>query len=104
MTPRAQRDGRHRQAGRALARGSRHPMRRGLAPRVGQARRAAFTSSIGAIAVQAESLIHWPEPIVEYVGFVAQFLAVGAVGFRYAAVRDRLTSDTRAGAGEGDRG
>jgi copper transport protein len=40
--------------------------------------------------VQAEPLIHWPEPIVEYIGFVAQFLTVGAVGFRYAAVRDRL--------------
>jgi copper transport protein len=42
--------------------------------------------------VQAEPLIHWPEPIVELVGFFAQFLAVGSVGFRYAAVRDRLTA------------
>lgn len=48
--------------------------------------------------VQAEPLIHWPEPIVQYVGFVAQFLAVGAVGFRYAAVRGRLSAhdDVRA--------
>ncbi|AHG92914.1 copper resistance D domain protein (plasmid) [Gemmatirosa kalamazoonensis] len=42
--------------------------------------------------MQAEPLIHWPEPIVEYVGFVAQFLALGAVGFRYAALRDRLSA------------
>jgi putative copper export protein len=44
--------------------------------------------------MQAEPLIHWPEPIVEYVGFVAQFLALGAVGFRYAALGGRL-SDAR---------
>lgn len=42
--------------------------------------------------MQAEPLIHWPEPIVQLVGFVAQFVAVGSVGFRYAAVRDRLDS------------
>lgn len=35
-------------------------------------------------------MIHWPQPIFEFIGIVAQFLAVGAVGFRYAAVRDRL--------------
>jgi copper transport protein len=40
--------------------------------------------------VQAEPLIRWPQPIIEFVGFAAQFLAVGAVGFRYAAIRDRL--------------
>lgn len=40
--------------------------------------------------MQAEPLIHWPEPILEYIGFVAQFVALGAIGFRYAAVRDRL--------------
>lgn len=44
--------------------------------------------------MQAEPLINWSEPIVEYVGFVAQFLPLGAVGFRFAALRDRL--------GEGD--
>lgn len=38
----------------------------------------------------AEPLITWSEPVREYVGFLAQFLAVGAVGFRYAAVRGRL--------------
>ncbi|MBV9879680.1 MAG: CopD family protein [Gemmatirosa sp.] len=40
--------------------------------------------------MQAQPLIDWPEPIVEYVGFVAQFLALGAVGFRYAALRGPL--------------
>jgi putative copper export protein len=40
--------------------------------------------------IQARPLIEWPEPIVEYLGFLAQFVALGAVGFRYAAVRDRL--------------
>jgi hypothetical protein len=40
--------------------------------------------------VQVEPVIRWPQPILEFVGFVAQFLAVGSVGFRYAAVRDRL--------------
>lgn len=30
---------------------------------------------------------------MEYIGFVAQFVAVGAIGFRYAAVRGRLTGD-----------
>ena len=47
--------------------------------------------------VQAEPLIHWPEPIVEYIGFVAEFLAVGAIGFRYAAVRNRLGAHDRTG-------
>jgi copper transport protein len=50
--------------------------------------------------IQARPLIEWPEPIVEYLGFLAQFVALGAVGFRYAAVRDRL----RATAGDGDVG
>lgn len=40
--------------------------------------------------MQVEPLIRWPQPIIELVGFVAQFLAVGSVGFRYAAVRGRL--------------
>jgi putative copper export protein len=40
--------------------------------------------------LQPEPLIHWSEPVVDYVGFLAQFISVGAVGFRYAAVRDRL--------------
>ena len=31
---------------------------------------------------QASPLIHWPDPFIELLGFVASFLAVGAVGFR----------------------
>jgi putative copper export protein len=42
--------------------------------------------------MQAEPLINWPQPIEEYISFVAQFLALGAVGFRYAAVRGRLST------------
>ncbi|HEY6867399.1 MAG TPA: CopD family protein [Candidatus Eisenbacteria bacterium] len=34
--------------------------------------------------VESEPLIRWPQPIVEFVGFAALFLASGAVGFRYA--------------------
>ena len=45
--------------------------------------------------MQAEPLIQWPDPIREYIGFVAQFLALGAVGFRYAALRERLPRLTR---------
>jgi putative copper export protein len=40
--------------------------------------------------MQAEPLITWSEPAREFVGFVAQFLAVGAVGFRFAALRGRV--------------
>ena len=47
---------------------------------------------------QARPLIEWPEAVIEYVGFVAQFVAVGAIGFRYAAVRDRLRATRNVGA------
>jgi len=40
--------------------------------------------------MQAEPLITWSEPAREFVGMVAQFLAVGAVGFRFAALGSRL--------------
>jgi putative copper export protein len=50
--------------------------------------------------MQAEPLIHWPDPIKEYIGFVAQFLSTGAVGFRYAAVRDRLVAPRGVGGDE----
>src|SRR4051812_38892449 len=40
--------------------------------------------------MQAEPLLTWSEPVTQFVGFVALFLAAGAVGFRYAAVRSRL--------------
>ena len=35
-----------------------------------------------------EPLIHWSEPVREYIGFIAQFLALGSVGFRFAALRN----------------
>jgi putative copper export protein len=38
----------------------------------------------------AEPLIRWSEPIGEFIGFVAQFIPLGAVGFRFAALRHRL--------------
>jgi len=37
--------------------------------------------------VPAESLIEWPQPILELIGFIAAFFAAGGVGFRYAALR-----------------
>jgi len=57
--------------------------------------------------MQAEPLITWSEPAREFVGFVAQFLALGAVGFRFTALRDRVSAQAAAtGAapllGEGD--
>ena len=33
-----------------------------------------------------EPLIHWPDPILELVGFLASFLATGAVGFRFGVL------------------
>lgn len=39
--------------------------------------------------VETEPLIHWPEPFVRYAGFVAAFLASGAIGFRYAVLGRR---------------
>jgi putative copper export protein len=47
--------------------------------------------------MQTEPLLQWSEAVTQFVGFVALFLAVGAVGFRYAAVRNRLaTADSEA--------
>src|SRR4051812_35604332 len=43
--------------------------------------------------MQAEPLLTWSEPVREFIGFVSLFLANGAIGFRYAAVRGRLTED-----------
>jgi hypothetical protein len=39
--------------------------------------------------MQAHPLIDWPEPITQLLSFIGNFLAVGAVGFRYAVVRSR---------------
>ena len=50
--------------------------------------------------MQAEPLITWSEPAREFVGFVAQFLAVGAVGFRFAALGSRLGAPGTVPAGD----
>jgi putative copper export protein len=34
----------------------------------------------------AEPLIHWPEPLLELAGFLAAFLAAGAIGFRFGVI------------------
>lgn len=41
--------------------------------------------------MQAAPLLHWSEPVTQFVGFIGLFLATGALGFRHAAVRSRLT-------------
>jgi putative copper export protein len=33
-----------------------------------------------------EPLIHWPQPIIEFLSFLASYLASGAIGFRFAAL------------------
>jgi copper transport protein len=48
--------------------------------------------------VQAEPLIRWPQPITEYLGFVASFLAAGAIGFRYAVARAAVATPGAPGA------
>lgn len=47
--------------------------------------------------MQAEPAFQWSQPVTEFIGFVSLFLANGAIGFRYAAVRSRLTSPQREG-------
>jgi putative copper export protein len=42
--------------------------------------------------MHAEPGFQWSEPVTELVGFLSLFLANGALGFRYAAVRARLTT------------
>ena len=34
-----------------------------------------------------EPLIHWPDPLLELLGYLAAFLSSGAVGFRFSALR-----------------
>ena len=42
----------------------------------------------------AEPLIHWPEPVMQLVGFIGQFLAAGAIGFRFFALKGwRIETD-----------
>jgi putative copper export protein len=37
--------------------------------------------------MQSEPLLHWADPVKEFIGFVALFLGAGAIGFRYFALR-----------------
>ncbi|HWH50777.1 MAG TPA: CopD family protein [Gemmatimonadaceae bacterium] len=39
--------------------------------------------------MQAEPLLHWSEPVSQFIGFTGQFFAAGAIGFRYFALRGR---------------
>jgi putative copper export protein len=45
--------------------------------------------------MQAEPLLTWSEPVTEFVGFVSLFLANGALGFRYAALRGSFPGEAR---------
>lgn len=42
-----------------------------------------------------EPLIQWPEPILQLIGFIAQFLAAGAIGFRFFALRNQEIESDR---------
>lgn len=48
--------------------------------------------------MQAQSLIRWPQPIVEYIGFIGSFFPAGALGFRYVVLRGALARGELAGA------
>jgi copper transport protein len=37
-----------------------------------------------------QPLIRWPQPILEFLGFVSAFLAAGAIGFRFVVIRHWL--------------
>jgi putative copper export protein len=45
--------------------------------------------------MQSEPLLQWSEPVLQFIGFVGQFLAAGAIGFRYFALRGRLIESDR---------
>ncbi|MFI5228207.1 MAG: copper resistance D family protein [Gemmatimonadales bacterium] len=45
--------------------------------------------------MQPEPLLQWSDPVLQFVGFVGQFLAAGAIGFRYFALRGRLIETDR---------
>ena len=46
--------------------------------------------------MQAEPLLEWSEPVFQLVDFIGLFLASGAVGFRYSALRGKLTNRSAA--------
>lgn len=45
----------------------------------------------------AQSLIRWPQPIMEYLGFLGSFLPAGAIGFRYVVMRGAIVRGERNG-------
>jgi putative copper export protein len=47
--------------------------------------------------VLAQSLIRWPQPITEYIGFIGSFLPAGAIGFRSAVLRGAIRRGERTG-------
>ena len=49
----------------------------------------------------AQSLIKWPQPITEYIGFIGSFFPAGAIGFRYVVMRGALARGELAGARSG---
>jgi putative copper export protein len=46
--------------------------------------------------MQAQPLLTWSEPVTEFIGFVSIFLANGAIGFRFAALRRPLAREAGA--------
>jgi len=48
--------------------------------------------------VQAASVIRWPQPITEYIGFIGSLLPAGAIGFRYFVMRGALARGEQASA------
>ena len=52
--------------------------------------------------MESEPLITWSEPVKEFISFIALFISVGAVGFRYSALRGRLTRAVGPGLTRGD--
>lgn len=47
--------------------------------------------------MQAASLIRWPQPITEYIGFIGSLLPAGAIGFRYVVMRGALARSEQSG-------
>lgn len=48
--------------------------------------------------MQAASVIRWPQPITEYIGFIGSLLPAGAIGFRYVVMRGALARSERVSA------
>ncbi|HMI31448.1 MAG TPA: CopD family protein [Candidatus Limnocylindrales bacterium] len=46
------------------------------------------------------SLIPWPQPVLEFLGFIAAFLATGAIGFRFIVIRPWIRGHARTTPGD----